>query len=87
MRKILIAFDGSHFSEGAMEFAGMLNEKNKILLTGAFLPQVDYAPLWSPSPGGTTENDFIPLVEDEHAEPVKKNIKRFENFCVTNNIE
>lgn len=87
MRKILVAFDGSHYSEGAMDFACKLNEKKKILLTGAFLPQVDYANLWSHTATGTNENSFVPLVEDESVEPVQRNIRRFENHCINNDIE
>jgi nucleotide-binding universal stress UspA family protein len=86
MKKILLAFDGSHFSEGALNFARKLNEKSPVLLTGAFLPQVDYANLWSYSGGGSSGASFIPLVEDSDAEAVKKNIKRFESFCHTNHI-
>jgi hypothetical protein len=37
MKKILLAFDGEHFSEGAFEFASSLNRKERILLTGVFL--------------------------------------------------
>jgi nucleotide-binding universal stress UspA family protein len=87
MRKILIAFDGKHFSEGAFEFAKQLNEKNKILLTAVFLPQVDYANLWSYSGGGMSGPIFIPLVEGEDTEAVEKNIKRLESLCVKNSIE
>lgn len=87
MRKILITFDGSHYSEGAMDFARLLNKKDRILLTGAFLPQVDFANLWSYSGGGTAGNLFIPLVEDEDAQAVKQNIRRFENYCISNDIE
>ena len=29
MKKILLAFDGSHFSEGAFEFASRINEQMK----------------------------------------------------------
>ena len=39
MKKILIAFDGTHFSDGAFEFARRVNELQPILLTGVFLPQ------------------------------------------------
>src|SRR5574338_569740 len=87
MKKILLAFDGSHFSEGACGFAKNLNEKNPILLVGAFLPQVDYANLWSYSGGGMTGPLFIPLVEGEDSEAVKKNVERFESFCEKNGIE
>jgi hypothetical protein len=86
MKKILLAFDGHHFSEGALTFARELNEKSPIFLTGAFLPQIDYANLWSYSGGGSAGNVFIPLLEDEDAEIVKKNIERFESYCRTNHI-
>jgi len=87
MKKILLAFDGSHFSEGALEFIRLLNEKNPVLLTAAFLPQVDFANLWSFSGGGLSGTDFIPLVEDEEAQKVKDNIKRFESYCQKNAVE
>jgi hypothetical protein len=40
MKKILIAFDGIHFSKSAFEFAKKLNEVSPVLLTGVFLPQI-----------------------------------------------
>ncbi len=83
MKKILLAFNGSHFSKAAFEFAEKLNEKNPVLLTGAFLPQVDYANLLSYREGGSAE----PLVEDENSDAVKENIKRFETYCIKNGIE
>jgi hypothetical protein len=87
MRKILIAFDGDNFSEGVLGFAQQLNEKDPILLTAAFLPQIDYANLWSYSPGGQAGAVYIPLMEDEEAKVVKKSIDRFESFCIKNHIE
>ena len=41
MKKIILAFEGTHFSEGAFEFARKLNELRPILLTGVFLPQTE----------------------------------------------
>jgi hypothetical protein len=87
MKKVLLAFDGSNFSKGACEFARMLNEKNPILLTAAFLPQVDYANLWSFSGGGIAAPLYVPLVEDDDSIAVKKNIERFETFCQKNGID
>lgn len=87
MKKILLAFDGTHFSEGAFELANSLNETNKILLTGIFLPQVDYANLWSYSGGGMAGPVFIPLVEGPDTETIEKNIERFESLCQKNGIE
>lgn len=86
MKKILLAFDGSHYSEGALHFAKKLNEKEPVLVTASFLPQVDFANLWSYSGGGGHGNEFIPLVENSTAENVKRNINRFEAFCLMNKL-
>lgn len=87
MKKILLAFDGIHFSEGAFEFARHMNEQFPVLLTGVFLPQIDYANLWSYSVG-TAGNIVVPLLEDdEDAEAVQKNIARFESLCQKNDID
>ena len=86
MKKILLAFDGAHFSEGAFEFARRMNESEPVLVTGIFIPQVDYANLWSYA-NGSAGALFIPLVEDEDAERVKKNIEHFEKLCRKNDIE
>lgn len=81
MKKILLAFDGRHFSEGALEFTRDLNKKEPVFLAGVFLPQIDYSALWSYSGGGQSGALFIPLVEDEDTAAVQENIDRFENFC------
>ena len=85
MRKILIAFDGSQYSEGAMEFARRLNETEKITLTGLFLPLVGLASLWSYS-DAMTGASFVPMVDEGEGELIDRNIKRFNDFCNHNNI-
>lgn len=89
MKKILLVFDGLNFSEGAFEFARRLNKKNKILATAVFVPQVNYANLWSfaAAPGGAIAAPSIPLVEVEEAERIGKNMERFEILCANNNID
>jgi nucleotide-binding universal stress UspA family protein len=86
MKKILLAFDGAHFSEGAFEFARRMSERSPILITGVFLPQIDYANVWS-YPDGVSGPLFIPLLEGEDAEAVQKNIARFESLCQKNKID
>lgn len=86
MRKILIAFDGKHFSQAAFEFANTLNEKNPVLLTGVFLPQVSYANLWSYA-DGVSGPLFVPVLDDEETEEIEKNMKKFEEMCVRHHIE
>ena len=85
MKKILLAFDGLHFSEGAFEFARQLNDLQPILLVGAFVPQLSYANLWSYA-NGTTGAMYIPTLEEEDSAGVEKNIKRFEELCEKNFI-
>ena len=80
MKKILLAFDGNHFSEGSFEFARALNEMRPILLLGVFIPQVNYANLWSYASAGSGPL-LIPLVEEEESETIHKNIARFEELC------
>lgn len=86
MKKILLVSDGTHFSEGAFEFARVLNERKPILLTGVFLPQIDYANLWSYG-GGVNGPLFIPLLENSDAEGVATNIEHFQSLCIQNNID
>ena len=85
MKKIILAFDGANFSDGAFEFARRLNEIEPVLLTGVFLPQIQLANLWSYADNQSTT--FIPLLESEESELVKKNIDKFEKLCLSNRID
>ncbi|MET6996845.1 hypothetical protein [Chitinophaga defluvii] len=85
MKKILLAFDGSHFPKSAFEFACQLNEIQPIFLTGAFLPRVDISASWSYAPGGGSS--FIPTLETHTAEQIERNVKTFELECIRRNIE
>jgi nucleotide-binding universal stress UspA family protein len=85
MRKIIIAFDGTQYSEGAMAFAKKLNDAERISLTGLFLPLVSMSSLWSYA-DPMTGASFIPLAEEGSAELVDKNITRFNEFCSAHNI-
>src|SRR5688572_23291324 len=77
MKKILIAFEGASFSEGALAFARQLNDLQPIFLTGVFVPQISYANL---------AQHAIETGEGEEIEEVEANKKRFESFCEKNNI-
>lgn len=86
MKKILLAFDGSNFSEGAFEFARQLNEMEPVLVTGVFMPQVDYANLWSYASAAGAGVNYIPLLEEEDAELVHHNVMHFEELCQKNGV-
>jgi nucleotide-binding universal stress UspA family protein len=87
MKKIILAFDGTHFSEGAFEFARRVNELQPVLLTGVFLPQTQLANLWSYADGASIGGSFIPMLEDSESALVQKNIDRFEKLCQGNGID
>ncbi|MGN6293059.1 MAG: hypothetical protein ACTHMV_09980 [Chitinophagaceae bacterium] len=86
MKKVIAAFDNGHYSEGMMQFASELNKKEPILLVGAFLPQVDYASLWSYAAANIADGVYIPLIEPQTAEAIQKTIDRFETYCLKNHI-
>ncbi len=86
MRKIIIAFDGIHYSESSFDFAKRLNEINPILLTGVFLPQTSYANIWSYA-DGVGAPMFVPAIEDTDMGLIEKNIEKFETACQHNGIE
>lgn len=85
MKKIILAFDGTHFSEGAFEFARRLNEMRAILLTGIFIPQLSVSNLWSYA-DGMAGPAFVPLLEKDDSDQIEENIKRFEKMCKQFNI-
>jgi len=86
MKKVILAVDGTNFSTGAFEFIRRLNELQPLMVTGVFVPQLDYANLWSYAPTGMNAPVFIPLIEEEENVYVLKNIARFEKLCQANGI-
>lgn len=86
MKKVLLAFDGKNFSDAAFDFVKKINEENKILLTGVFLPQMNYANLWSYA-DGIGAPMFVPSLDDEEIEEMEKNVEKFQNACIRNDIE
>ncbi len=85
MKKVILVFDGIHFSEGAFEFARTLNELKPILLTGIFVPQAELSNLWSYADG--ISGAFIPIQESGTSETIQKNIAHFEKHCQNNGID
>jgi hypothetical protein len=81
MKKIIVAFDGSNYSEGAMEFIDKLREKGPVYVVGVFVPLVNFSALWSRSRSETKGSVSAVLLEDEDMAAVKENIDRFKKFC------
>ncbi len=80
MKKILLAFDGAHYSKGAFEFARRLNELQPVSLTGIFLPRVDFTREWAYAASGAPA--FLPLIEDYNAGLEQESIQSFEQDCM-----
>jgi hypothetical protein len=85
MKKIILSFDGNHFSEAAFEFARNMNAYDKILLAGVFLPPADFAGALSYAYVGSA--GYIPLVENRAPELLEDSMHQFEEKCLANNIE
>jgi hypothetical protein len=87
MKKVIIALDGDHFSQGAFSFAEKINESQKILLVGAFLPQVNFATL-SNYPGGGIDGPWLaPVIESSDTEKYAVCRKTFIENCEKSQIE
>jgi hypothetical protein len=80
MKKIIVAFDNSHYSEGAMQFVLRLHQQQPVSLTGVFLPPMDYVEIWGKTAGALAGGLFVP-VQEEHVKAVRSNISQFEAFC------
>jgi hypothetical protein len=86
MKKILLASDCTKFSEGAFEFARRLNKTEKILLTGAFLPQINFSNLWTFA-SGERGTFLMPQPQPEEREAIERNIAHFEILCRRHDID
>lgn len=84
MRKVLIAFDGVNYSEGACEFARLMNEQEKVMLVGLFLPRIGFSMLLSRAGLGEA-GEFLPWAKESETK-VEENINRFESFCRAHQI-
>jgi hypothetical protein len=84
MKKIIIAFNGGHFSPAGFEFARKINELQPVLLTGVFMTEASYTSLWSYT-AGMAGPSYIPLIE-EIPDVVENSISHFEDMCVRNGI-
>jgi hypothetical protein len=86
MKKILLTFDGKHFSEGAFKMAQYINSLQPVLLTGVFLSPVDYREIIGYSGMGIGAPVMVPVMETDD-EVIAANIQRFEKLCLQQNIE
>jgi nucleotide-binding universal stress UspA family protein len=86
MKKIIIAFDGRHFPEGAMEMAAWLDQREKVLLAGVFLSPIDYREVIGYSGIGMGGPVVMPPFEEDDR-MVQTVIARFEEHCQRQGLE
>lgn len=86
MKKVIIAFDGGHFSEAAFDFLCRINAQQPVLAVGVFLPAVDYAELLF-SIGGIGGPIYYQDVALNNTTVIEKNIAHFTESCLKNGIE
>lgn len=86
MKKVIAVFDGTHFPSAILDMALSLNNSAPILLTGVFLPSVDYAAAVNYYYYGDA---VLPVYLQESADDdaaIRQNSNRFEQFCIDNQI-
>jgi len=86
MKKLLAVFDGAHFSDGVFGFARRLNELRPVLLTGVFLPSVDYTDIMVYYLGGMIDPLYRHALDTDR-EAIAQNINRFRALCAKHGIE
>lgn len=86
MKKVLAIFDGKHFSTGSIDFVRTLNDQEPVLLTGIFLPSVDYSDVMMFYLGGLAGPLYVPFMEED-PQLIEANIARFKAACAQHGIE
>ncbi|MFN5642803.1 MAG: hypothetical protein ACK45S_10445 [Sphingobacteriales bacterium] len=85
MLNVMVAFDGQHFSEGAMKMVNYLNSKIPMSITGVFISPVDYRELLGYSGMGMGTPIFtIPVGDDEKM--LEQTAKKFREYCRKNKL-
>jgi len=80
MKKLLLVFDGAHFSEGAFKMANFLHEQEQMLVTGVFLQPIDFRDMVGySSMGAASPVSVTPYPTDESA--ITQNMARFAERC------
>lgn len=86
MLKVIVAFDGQHFSVGAMRMAQWLYRKMPVLVSGVFISPVDYRELLGYSGMGVGAPVFtVPYEQDDAM--VEGTIRKFEQYCKDHHLE
>jgi nucleotide-binding universal stress UspA family protein len=86
MKKIILVFDGNHFSEGAFKMVTFINEIEDVMVTGVFLQPIDYRDIVGySSMGDGSPITVAPYQTDESV--TTKIVKTFESRCLHAGLE
>lgn len=88
MKKILVAFDGSAYSEGALNYALNISKK-ETLIVGVFIEDLSYIGFTSffGEEFLVFDYDVNNKIKEETETKIKQNIQLFENKCKTANAK
>jgi nucleotide-binding universal stress UspA family protein len=87
MKKVLLAFDGQHFSKGVFEFVKQMNAHEPVMAIAIFLPSIDFVELLYSFGGVPAGPMYIPEVMQRDDKELNDNIKRFQNLCEADDIK
>ncbi len=86
MKKVLLAFDGEHFSEGVFEFVRQMHLHQPVFAIGMFLPSVDYGELLYSFGGVISGPLYISEAVPADEAVLDKNIAHFKKLCEESGI-
>jgi nucleotide-binding universal stress UspA family protein len=85
MKKIVLAFDGDHFSQAMLDYAEHINSNRKALIVGAFVNGLYNYPIPVFYEGMVGMSLLKPDNTEENK--IKEHIKTFEEYCTKQGME
>src|SRR4051812_44320955 len=85
MRQVILAFEGTNFSESAFDFARQLNRVSPIRLTGILLPDMNLAGIY-PYSMVPADGLLLHSISEEDRRLADRNLERFNSLCKENGI-
>jgi len=79
MRKVIVAFEVPIFSEGAMRFISLMNEAERVTITGVFLPKPVYTAFQTAEL--MTPGMFLPFIEEINIASLTECVSKFKQYC------
>ncbi len=86
MKKVLIILNSKYPAAGVLDYLAETNNAEPILLTGVFLPDIDYAKVVVTNLGGLAGPMYLPGYV-ENSDWLEEGKAFFGHFCIKNNIE